>query len=202
MRKGMILSVVLLCIVSLASFAQKPNFKPFKVDVSLGYAIPGGDGGKAGVLFAGEPKYAIRPNISVGLRMEAALMARFSGYNDEGEKLDADIKAAGSYVATADYYINDNYSFHPFIGAGAGIYTMAGLTVDDGTGTIDEGGSKFGGLIRAGFEAGHFRMGFEYNLVPKRTIKGYDINGDLADVDSKNSYIGIKIGVCFGGGPR
>jgi len=58
-------------------------------------------------------------------------------------------------------------------------------------------------MVRAGFEISHFRVGFEYNLIPKSTFRGYDMDGNLVDgLVSKNSYIGIKIGACFGGGPR
>jgi hypothetical protein len=56
-------------------------------------------------------------------------------------------------------------------------------------------------MIRAGIEASHFRAGIEYNLVPKTTFTGYDSNGNITSgLTSPNSYIGIKIGVCFGGG--
>jgi hypothetical protein len=43
-------------------------------------------------------------------------------------------------------------------------------------------------------------LGLEYNLVPKTTFSGYDSNGDPATLTSKNGYIGVKLGVCFGGG--
>lgn len=43
---------VLFIIVSLSGFrvsAQSNTFKPFKVDLALGYALPSGSGSKAGV---------------------------------------------------------------------------------------------------------------------------------------------------------
>ena len=86
--------------VSLSAFAQSESeLKPFKVDVSLGYAMPGGSGSKGGVLFAVEPKYAVINNLSVGLRMEAAVIARFGGYDAEGFPNDVSVKAAGSYFS-------------------------------------------------------------------------------------------------------
>lgn len=198
--KFLLLSLV--TIVTLSTFAQsKTDLKPFKVDLSLGYAIPGGSGAKGGVLFAIEPKYAVMSNLAVGLRMEAAVVARFSGYDSEGSATNASVKAAGSYLATADYYFTDNYKFRPFAGAGAGIFSLASAEVN----STQEGvsaGSKFGGMIRGGIEMSHFRLGLEYNIVPKTTFTGYDNNGDNAKLTSKNGYIGIKIGVCIGGGPR
>jgi hypothetical protein len=201
MKKGLILSIAFLCAFTIKSVAQEGELKPFKVDVSLGYAIPGGSGAKGGVIFSVEPKYAVAENIAVGLRMEAAVMARFSGYDSNGDPVDADVKAAGSYLATGDYYFSNNYSFRPFAGIGAGIYTIANANVNNSNGTV-AAGSKFGGLIRVGAEMSHFRIGIEYNLVPGSTLDGYDENGNVAKIDSKNGYLGIKIGVCLGGGPR
>ena len=43
---------------------SESELKPFKIDVSFGYAIPGGSGAKGGVLFAVEPKYAPQQPIS------------------------------------------------------------------------------------------------------------------------------------------
>lgn len=194
MRK---LTLFLTCAIIACSVnaQKKEEFKPFKVDVSLGYAIPGGTGSKGGVLFVVEPKYAVMPDLALGLRIEAAVMARgtadASGYNS-----DVDIKAAGSYVATADYYLSDNYSFRPFVGAGLGIYTIAAASANNNT-TGAGSSSKFGELVRAGFEAGHFRLGLEYNIVPKTTLS----TGTSSNITTKNGYIGIKIGVCLGGGP-
>jgi outer membrane protein X len=200
--KHKLLTLVLGTIVSISSIAQsESDLKPFKVDVSLGYAIPGGSGAKGGVLFAIEPKYAVMSNLAVGLRMEAAVVARFSGYDADGYPNNASVKAAGSYLATGDYYFSDNYKFRPFAGAGAGIFSLASAEIN----STQEGvsaGSKFGGMIRGGIEVSHFRLGLEYNIVPKTTFTGYDSNGEEAKLTSKNSYIGIKLGVCIGGGPR
>ena len=176
--------------------------KSFKVDLSIGYAIPGGAGTKGGIIFAFEPKYAVIPNLAVGLRMEGAIIAKFSGYDDEGNAMNTKVKAAGSYLATGDYYFTNNYSFRPFAGAGAGIFSLAGIEVNSSSENIS-GGSKFGGMVRAGFEAGHFRMGLEYNIVPKTTFEGYDSNGNyVTGLTSSNNYIGIKIGACIGGGRK
>lgn len=189
-------------ILSLSTKSQESNLKPFKVDVSLGYAIPGGEGAKGGILFAVEPKYAVMNSLSVGLRMEGAIVARFSGYDPDGNPMDASVKASASYLATGDYYFTDKYSFRPFAGAGAGIFSLASIETNSTSGEVSAG-TKFGGMVRGGFELSHFRLGIEYNLVPKTKFAGYDENGNLTSgLTSNNSYIGIKLGVCIGGGPR
>lgn len=180
---------------------SESGLKPFKVDVSLGYAIPGGKGAKGGILIAVEPKYSVISNLAVGIRFEGAVIARFGGFDADGNSTEQDVKASASYLATADYYFGDNYAVRPFIGAGAGIYSLAGAQLTSSTSTITAETSKFGGMIRGGLELRHFRLGFEYNLVPKTKFEGYNMNGDPATL-SANGYMGIKIGFCIGGGPR
>ncbi len=199
--KKLLFSFLLAAGFSSAAFAQEEvELKPFKVDVSLGYAIPGGSGSKGGVLFAVEPKYAVMPNLAVGLRMEGAVVARFSGYDANGDIANADVNASASYLATGDYYFKDNYSFRPFAGAGVGLFSLAAANISATGGESAGTSSKFGGMVRAGLEAGHFRFGIEYNIVPSSMLDGFDANGNPAKIESKNSYLGIKLGVCIGGG--
>jgi len=200
--KNLLAIVFFSSILSFTAQSQSSKFKPFKVDVSLGYASPGGDGAKGGILFAAEPKYAVIPQLSVGLRMEAAIVARFNGYDQNGEIMDASVKGSASYLATADYYFRGNHSFRPFTGSGVGLYSVAGIEATSTTGQVS-GGTKFGGMIRSGFEFSHFRFGIEYNIVPKTTFTGYDDEGNpTSGLTSNNSYMGIKIGVCIGGGRK
>jgi hypothetical protein len=191
-------------VLSLSAIAQESDLKPFKCDVSLGYAIPGGSGSKGGILFAVEPKYGFMNNrLYPGFRMEGALVARVgSAYDQSGNPEDISVKISTSYLATGDYYFTDNYKFRPFAGVGGGVFLLAGIEANQSSDQVSQG-TKFGGMIRGGFELSHFRVGIEYNLVPKTTFIGYDSNGnEVSGLTSKNSYIGIKIGACFGGGPR
>ena len=202
--KKICLVLALGTILSLPTIAQKSTeLKPFKCDVSLGYAIPGGSGSKGGILFAVEPKYNVMSRLAVGLRLEGALVARVgSSYDQYGNPENVSVKVSSSYLATGDYYLTDNYNLRPFVGAGAGLFLLAGVESNQSSGEVSSG-SKFGGLVRAGIEISHFRVGFEYNLVPKTTFAGWDADGNVITcLSSKNSYIGIKLGACFGGGPR
>src|SRR5260221_2936466 len=179
-------------------------FNPFKVDVAFGAAIPSGSGSKGGVLFSIEPKYAIMDQLAVGLRIEGAVTAR--GFvNPDGTTASADVKASGSYLATGDYYFT-NTAFRPFAGAGAGIFSLAAASYSASSGgdtytTQLASSTKFGGMIRAGFEVGHFRLGVEDNLIGNTSIPISNRNGTtVGTVAAKNSYLGIKAGFFFGGG--
>jgi len=201
--KNLLAIVILSSTISLSAKGQDAvNLKPFKVDLSVGYAIPGGEGTKGGIVLAVEPKYAVIPNLAIGLRMEGAIIAKFSGYDEDGNAMNTKVKAAGSYLATGDYYFTNNYALRPFAGVGAGIFSLAGIEVNSSSENIS-GGSKFGGMVRGGIEAGHFRIGLEYNIVPKTTFEGYDSNGNfVTGLTSSNNYMGIKIGAFIGGGRK
>ena len=201
--KNFLAIFILSSTISLSSKGQDAVYlKPFKVDLSIGYAIPGGEGTKGGIIFAFEPKYAVIPNLAVGLRMEGAIIAKFSGYDEDGNAMNTKVKAAGSYLATGDYYFTGNFALRPFAGVGAGIFSLAGIEMNSSSENIS-GGSKFGGMVRGGIEAGHFRLGLEYNIVPKTTFEGYDSDGNyVTGLTSSNNYIGIKLGAFIGGGKR
>lgn len=195
--KKITFSILLLLTIVIAANAQQ-EFKPFKVDVSTGYAIPGGKGAKGGILFVLEPKYAVIPNVSVGLRMELAVMAR--GASDQnGNVAKVDVKAAGSYLLTGDYYFTQN-TVRPFAGIGLGLYSLAGASADN-TSASAGASSKFGEMVRAGVEISHFRVGLEYNIVPNTKYETIDAGtGNKTVTTSKNGYLGIKVGFTIGGG--
>ena len=96
MKKVLMTALILGSVI--LSQAQSTVFKPFKVDLALGYAMPSGSGSKAGVLFVVEPKYAVNNNIAMGLRFEGAVMAR-AAISEANNEFTADVKASGSYVS-------------------------------------------------------------------------------------------------------
>ena len=197
MKRVLFLGLALIGITCAKAQTPTGAYKPFKVDIAFGGAIPSGSGSKGGVLFAIEPKYAVMDQLSVGLRIEGAITAR--GFVDnEGYTASAKVAASSSYLATGDYYFSNN-TFRPFAGAGVGIFQLASASFDQSTESIGAS-SKFGGMVRAGFEIGHFRMGLEYNLIGKSTETVQDGTPNPPSISSKNSYLGIKIGFFIGGG--
>lgn len=180
------------------------TYKPFKVDLSTAWAIPGGSGAKAGVAFAIEPKYAIIDKFAVGFRLEWAVTAR-GWVAPDGSSASANVAASGSYLATYDYYL-PGLVFRPFVGGGTGLYNMASASVTETSqngSVVAAASSKIGQMLRAGFEVGHFRMAFEYNLIGKTTASVTDgSTGTTSTISAKNSYAAIKLGFFIGGGKR
>ena len=184
--------VIALIAINQWTHAQEQN--KFRVGLDLGYAIPDGGGG---VLVALEPKYNIADNMNVGLRIESAAMAKNVTAVIDVAEIEASLSANTSYFGTFDYYFNSgSSSFAPFVEGGIGYSALANLTFDNQV-TDDEFevDGKFGGLIRAGFELGKFRLAANYNLIGKSEIgEGIDA------VEVKNSYFGISLGFFVGGG--
>ncbi len=179
--------ITALSVTAQDKFEMVKNYKPFKVDLGMGYARPEGNGSKAGVLLYIEPKYNLLNKLSVGLKTEATAMAR--GYvGIDGSAINGEAGLSLSFLATGDYYFT-NHLVRPFIGGGAGIYNLVGVNA-----TLAGGGSvqipavtKFGGMARAGIEIWHIRAGVEYNFIGKTNA-------------ISNNYLGLKIGIVLGGG--
>ncbi|HYF70131.1 MAG TPA: outer membrane beta-barrel protein [Ohtaekwangia sp.] len=193
--KNLSLLFALCLLVTVGANAQE--FKKFKVGVGAGYAMPGGKGAKGGLLWTLEPSYRVSDALAIGLRIEGAILVR--GFSEElGDDAEFDIAAISSYTVNGNYYLNNN-NFRPFVGAGLGIYSLAAVELKDsdngGDAELSESESKFGFYPRIGFDAGHFTLALEYNLIPATKVDG--LGGEF-----KNSYLGIRIGGFFGGGRK
>jgi hypothetical protein len=186
-----VFTVVALLACATLSKAQERQFKPFKVVLTTGYASSTSAGSTGGVLFSAEPKYALTDQLSLGLRVEAA--AVFIA-KEKSMSIPNAYDGAGisSLALTSDYYFGTKKS-RLFAGVGAGIFKNTASIVDSqGERYTLVSYSKFGVFPRIGAELAHFRVGLEYNLVPKYTTE--------SDVAIPNSYFTLKVGICIGGG--
>ncbi len=155
--KKLFIVVILTCT---AFITKAEEFKAFRVDLGLGYAIPNGGGG--GVIVALEPKYSVTPQISAGIRWEGAMMARTLTL--DGEKAEGELKLNSSFLITGDYHFTTN-KFRPFAGIGLGAYSLAGASVSLNNSSSDVNvGAKtnFGVMGRVGFDVAHIRLAVEY----------------------------------------
>jgi outer membrane protein W len=190
--------VCLMMIVALSASAQE--YKKFRVGTGLGYAIPGGSGAGGGISFTIEPGYRVNDKILANLRWEAAAIVR--GTVDE-TSASFDVAGIGSYTVNGQYYLMDG-GFRPYVGVGFGMYNIAAASVDGGSnggGVSETAGTKFGFYPRLGFDAGHFTLNLDYNIVGN-TEAVVTTGTTPTKTEFKNSYIGIRIGGYFGGGRK
>lgn len=193
--KACILS--LLCLIAASAAAQE--YKPFKVNLSIGYARPVGPGASGGFLFALEPRYGLSDRFDLGLRVETGVTARSISYN--GVNGDADLKGIVSAIGTATYFLSTG-EVRPYIGVGGGLYSLAGTTVKITNNQTTDSQSlvadtSIGFMGRAGVKFGHVNLAAEYNVIPDTKV-----TLQTASLVSKNSYVGLKLGVDLGGGRR
>jgi outer membrane protein W len=212
--KNLLILLVFFAVIGTTT-VQAQTFKPFRVGLGLGFASPAGDGAKGGVLFYLEPSYRISDVIAVGLKAEGAVMLRGTTVTQNGSSYTANgsVAAAGSYTLNGQYYFSNN-KFRPYAGLGFGIYSLASASFSaSGNGSSSSSsssaavaaGSKFGFYPRIGFDAGHFTMNIEYNIIPKSTNTFQVSSGNgssSATSETKNSYLGIRLGFFIGGGRK
>ncbi len=175
-----------ICVLSV-SISKAQDYKKFKIGTGFLYAVPTGEGAGGGIGFYVEPKLNLNNNFDAGLLIESALMVQSI------EGLESSISGVTSYSLTGDYMMGTG-KFRPFVGTGLGMYNLGSLevTMDGDEGEITGGslGTKFGFSPRIGFNASHFQLQLQYHI-----ITGQE------DYINKN-YLGIKIGVEFGGGKK
>jgi len=172
------------------------EFKPFKVGVGVGYAVPGaGEGAGGGFLAYLEPAYRATDQVAVGLRLEGAFMVRgVEGVNSQDVKGDA--SSVASYTLNSQYYFNNN-NVRPFVGVGFGLFSLAAAKFNTASGNdpgLNDVGAetRFGFYPRIGLDVGHFNLVLDYNVLPPTDVPG---GGEI-----KNSYLGIRAGLSIGGG--
>lgn len=202
MKKLLFAAVLLFISVAVTNAQSSTIFKPFRFGLCVGYANPSGGGdAKGGVLFNFEPSYRIKDNIAVGLRGEFAVMARASG---DASSSSVDASANGSWTLNGEYFFSNN-DFRPFAGLGFGTYSIAKASVDvsvgGSSGSAAAAGNKFGFYPRIGFEYNHFVLGIDYNIIPASKYEYTATTGNV-EVEQKNSYLGIRLGLYIGGGRR
>lgn len=187
------ISTVLFFILLTAVAVKAQEFKKFRVGVGAGYAMASGKGSGGGVLFTVEPGYRLMDNVLLNLRWESAAVIRGT-VNDTGASFD--VAGIGSYTLNGQYYFS-NENFRPFVGLGLGFYKLAAVSVSASSGgstsTAAAAESKFGFYPRLGFDAKHFTLNLDFNIIPNTTVGSNEF---------KNSYIGIRVGGYFGGGRK
>jgi hypothetical protein len=177
------------------NFASAQKFTPFKVGLGLGYAAPGaGEGAGGGVLLYVEPAYRATNFVSIGLRLESAVIARgVKGVN--ANDVEGDATSNVSYSLNGQYYFNDHY-VRPFVGLGFGLFSLAAVEFNTAGGNPDAedvgAETRFGFYPRVGLDIGHFTITIDYNFVPPTDVP---TGGEV-----KNNYLSLKAGFSIGGG--
>ena len=197
---------IVLLLLSVVMFAGVSAQEQGRIRVGFdgGLDIPNSGVGLGGGL---DIRYNIKDNINVGLKFAGDVMGK-NIYVDEST-LTASVTAGAvsSTLVTGDYYFSKGESmFAPFVGGGFGLYKIANVKATVTGDQVPElptnftnytPDRKFGALIRGGFELGHFRLGIEYNIIPKSAV--YEVTDGSVGLAS-NSFVKLSLGFYLGGG--
>lgn len=194
-----LLGVLLTLLVMQTALAQRAGGFRFQMD--LGTAIPK-DGG-IGALVNLEPQILVKNNLAVGLRFGVAGLAKDVTYYNIPDDYDGEIAANASITGTLNYYFNKgNSRVAPYIGAGFGYFALSNIDIEEEDIDADDVGDleasfAWAPMVRAGVELGKFRIGAEYNFVPKSDLQ--DVGGAVIG-EAINEYFGFTLGFFVGGG--
>ncbi|TAE32896.1 MAG: hypothetical protein EAZ91_03250 [Cytophagales bacterium] len=183
------------CLWSVLCVAQE--FKPFKVNTSIGYARPARSTSAGGVLIGVEPKYGLSDHLDIGLRIEGAIMGRTLELLNWASE--TRLQFSGSYVLTGTYLFTTT-DFRPYAGLGVGFFRTGGMRLGEDQSILLSASHKPGGMVRAGFKYDHFNFGLDYNIVPTSKYLMDVAPAKTATAKSFNSYLGVRIGFDIGGG--
>lgn len=176
-----------------------------RVGGNLGLTLPtGGAGFAIDVL---DIRYNILDNLNAGVKFGGAFMLR-DVTQLSPTSAEATMHVNSNIMLVSDFYFNKGGSFFaPFVGGSIGSFSiydiyMLGQSESEFNYQINElpnPSRTLGGALRAGFEAGKFRMALEYYLIPQTTK--YDVANIMqAAGTSPNSYLSLNVGFYFGGG--
>ena len=197
MKKLLTIIIVLLAVKT--AYSQQTDRFRFQMD--LGAAAP--KGGGIGALVNFEPQILVRRNIALGLRMGVAGLAKDVIYYEIPKDYTGELSANASISGTANYYFNyGKGKAAPYIGGGFGYYALSSIDIQTTDIDADDLGElkanfAWAPMLRAGVELGKFRIGAEYNFVPKSDLQ--NIAGEVVG-RSVNEYFGFTIGYFVGGG--
>lgn len=191
--KKLIFSILLVALTCNVVAQEKGKVR---IGLDAGLAFPNrGIGIDGGI----DIRYNFMSNFNAGIKFGLAALAK--DIVNTPLNYSATAGAATYTLFHGDYYFNKPASsFAPFLGAGAGSFTVANVHVDAANQSVSSNiltDSKYGVLLRGGFEAGKFRMALEYYMIPPSTL--VDIYNARFGTTG-NNFLNLSIGFYIGGG--
>jgi len=186
--------------VSSVAHAQAENYNPIRVDSALSgtYVSASGRGGFGAVV---EPKFAVHDQVSVGLRLEGAVM--FGGNIGSDGSTSMDMGAAASMMAKGEYLFTTT-DVRPFVGLGLGMIDIASQSISTTpmNASIDQKAGRYFALApQIGIDLGRLRLAATYNVIMGADIEVHQMIGGVDQKASfSQNYLTFELGIRFGGG--
>lgn len=197
---------VLASVLSFPAFALAPNYPPLRVDVGVfGAVAPSGVKMYGGGGYV-EPKLNITDHLSAGLRFEGSAMFPENIGVTTGAtttSVSMGMRASSAYLLKADWYLTTS-SVRPFVGIGAGLYKIGGVSQSAGTSGVVQQAEAFDGFgfaPQVGINLGAFRLAAIYHVLTggDQVVVTQAVGGSPVEKTISKNWLAIEVGGTFGG---
>jgi outer membrane protein X len=185
------------------ALATSENFQPIRVDTTFNFVYGAADVREYGIGAAIEPKFNVTDQIAVGLRLEGAALVPES-VSVGSDNVSMGVRALSAYLAKVDYYFTTT-DVRPFVGLGAGYYSIGGVSQSVGSGGVVQQGEAFTGFGVApqlGVNFGAFRLAGTYHFLTggDRVVLVQAVGSTVPmERTMPTSYFALELGGTFGG---
>jgi hypothetical protein len=206
MRTPWSVSVIALLVVeSHDAFAEAETYEQVRVDTGI-TASRASVPDRNGVGFTVEIKAMLHDRLAIGGRVELAMM--FGGDIGRGEALPLQFAIAACGLLDGEFFIADigEGLLRPWVGIGAGAYTIGGQTIASGpdhSGVSQTTGGYFGVAPQVGIDVGRVRFAATYNAILGATLVVRHTVGTVEQTyEYSQNYLSLELSFRFGGGRK
>lgn len=156
-----------------------------------------GTSGRSGAGMVGEIKAYANDRLAIGGRVEVAMM--FGGVFGEDE-LPLDIAMAACGLLKAEYYVVPG-QVRPFVGFGAGAYTLGSQRIDSGpntTGINTQTGNYFGVAPQVGVDMWRVRLAATFNMIVGASLEYTETGPTRQASRLSRNYLSLELSFRFG----
>ena len=187
----------LVSVLSLAGSAHAVADPDIRIDAGMTGSIVG-TSGRNGAGMVGEIKAYANDMLSIGGRVEVAMM--FGGVFGTDER-PLDIAMAACGLIKAEYYVLPG-QFRPFVSLGAGAYTLGSQQIESGpstTGINTQTGNYVGVAPQVGVDLWRVRLAATYNMILGASLE-YTETGPTRETNRlSRNYFSLEMSFRFGG---
>lgn len=181
--------------------AESEHYEQIRVDAGItGSSVAVSERSGAGMV--AEIKVMVHDNVAVGGRVEVAVM--FGGVVGDDE-LPLDVAMAACGLAKVEAYAGSG-PIRPFVGLGAGGYTIGSQTIDSGpntSGIYQQTGRYFGVAPQIGVDLGRVRIAATYNAILGASLELHQMIGDVEQRSRvSQNYLSLELSFQFAGGRK
>lgn len=201
-------TLLVVALVSLAGAraarAESEHFEQIRADGGLGASKAALDD-RGGISLIAEVKAMVHDDLAVGGRVEIAMI--YGGVVGMDE-LPLDFTLAASGLVKAELYLpgSQRYLVRPFVGLGAGAFTIGSHQIQSGPNTDGIStsiGRYFGVAPQIGIDIGRVRLAATYNAILGATLEVHDRVGTAEEIHRvSQNYLTLELSFRFAGGRK